>query len=178
VSAKTHLCPLRIKLPLVIGLPVPTRRAQTPGPASAPKRSTFHFSVPLYCHVSSARCRSIRALLQSTPSSPTSPPTAPPLQSGNDQNDRNDKKAEDERTRQPARPYSLTPAHLLHQNPALDTGSPATAGQTHEPPVQHLAAPFFNRSFSCTVPETRSGEAGARLTWGQKCTTWISGLSY
>jgi hypothetical protein len=26
------------------------------------------------------------------------------------------------------------------KNPALDTGSPAMAGQTYEPPVQHLAA--------------------------------------
>jgi hypothetical protein len=39
--------------------------------------------------------------------------------------------------RPPARPHPLT-------NPALDAGSrPAMAGQTHEPPVQHLAAPFF-----------------------------------
>jgi hypothetical protein len=30
-------------------------------------------------------------------------------------------------------------------NPAHDTGSPAMAGQTYEPPVQHLAAPFICR---------------------------------
>jgi hypothetical protein len=38
---------------------------------------------------------------------------------------------------------ALADARALIKNPALDTGSPAVAGQTYEPPVQYLAAPFF-----------------------------------
>jgi hypothetical protein len=39
---------------------------------------------------------------------------------------------------------ALADARAPIANPAHDTGSrPAMAGQTHEPPVQHLAAQFL-----------------------------------
>jgi hypothetical protein len=57
---------------------------------------------------------------------------------------RNDKEAQDERTKQAVR-TRMNVARALIKNPAHDTGSrPAMAGQTYEPPVQHLAA-FLRR---------------------------------
>jgi hypothetical protein len=44
-------------------------------------------------------------------------------------------------------PHSLTLAHLPHQKSGIDTGSPAMAGQTYKPPMQHLAA-FLSLSAS------------------------------